>query len=79
MFDAFTPWTWVWLAWGELLLAYLGYAAYLGWRRRRLERRAAHPDTHLDTHLDAHPDVHADVHADARADTRADAARRRRG
>ena len=36
MFDGWTQWTWVTIAWLELVLAYGGYLAYLGWRRRRL-------------------------------------------
>lgn len=36
MFDAWNQWTWVAVAWIELVLAYGGYLAYLAWRRRRL-------------------------------------------
>lgn len=41
MFETWSAWTWVWLAWGELLLGYLAYGAYLHWRRRQLRERAA--------------------------------------
>ena len=37
MFDTMTQWTWVAIAWSQVLIAYGGYLAYLGWRRRRLE------------------------------------------
>ena len=36
MFDGWTQWTWVTIAWLELVLAYVGYLTYLGWRRRKL-------------------------------------------
>jgi hypothetical protein len=36
VFDAFTHWTWVTIAWVEVVLAYLGYLTYVSWRRRRL-------------------------------------------
>jgi hypothetical protein len=36
VFENWSHWTWVGVAWVELLLAYGGYLAYLGWRRRRL-------------------------------------------
>ena len=36
MFDGWTQWTWVTIAWLELVLAYGAYLAYLGWRRRKL-------------------------------------------
>ena len=36
MFDTWSHWTWVSIAWLEVVLAYGGYLAYLGWRRRRL-------------------------------------------
>lgn len=44
MFETWTHWTWVSVAWIELVLAFAGYLAYLGWRRRRLQRdeRAHH-------------------------------------
>ena len=35
-FSSWTPWTWVWIAWGQLIVAYLGYAYYLNWRRDKL-------------------------------------------
>ncbi len=38
MFDSWTQWTWVGVAWLEVVLAYTGYLTYLNWRRRRLER-----------------------------------------
>lgn len=37
MFEGWSPWAWVALAWIELLLAYGGYLLYLRGRRRRLE------------------------------------------
>jgi len=40
VFDGWNAWTWVAAAWLQLLLAYGGYLAYLGWRRRRLQERA---------------------------------------
>ena len=36
MFENWSHWTWVAVAWLELVLAYGGYLLYLGWRRRRL-------------------------------------------
>ena len=36
MFDQWSAWTWVAVAWLELVLAYGAYLAYLGWRRRKL-------------------------------------------
>lgn len=38
MFDAWTPWTWVAVAWLELAVAYGGYLVYLNRRARRAER-----------------------------------------
>lgn len=38
MFDSWTQWTWVTIAWLELVLAFAGYLTYLNWRRRRLLR-----------------------------------------
>ena len=38
MFDDWSHWTWVAVAWLEVVLAYGGYLTYLGWRRRRLLR-----------------------------------------
>ncbi len=38
MFDGWSHWTWVSIAWLEVVLAYGGYLAYLGWRRRQLLR-----------------------------------------
>ena len=37
MFADLNPWTWVVIAWLELLLAYGGYLLYLRNRARRLE------------------------------------------
>lgn len=37
MFDNWGPWTWVTIAWLELLVAYGGYLLYLRGRARRLE------------------------------------------
>jgi hypothetical protein len=36
VFDAWTHWTWVTVAWLQLVVAYGGYMVYLGWRRKRL-------------------------------------------
>jgi hypothetical protein len=36
VFDNWTQWTWVSIAWGELLLAYGGYLLYLNWRRQKV-------------------------------------------
>jgi hypothetical protein len=38
VFDAWNQWTWVTIAWLQLVVAYGGYLAYLGWRRRQLLR-----------------------------------------
>lgn len=35
MFSDWSPWTWVFAAWVELVLAYGGYLLYLNWRSRR--------------------------------------------
>lgn len=43
MFEHLTHWQWVWLAWGELIVAYVGYMLYLAWRRRRVERFRGRP------------------------------------
>lgn len=42
MFDNWSHWTWVTVAWLEVVLAYGGYLLYLRWRRQRLlrDRRA---------------------------------------
>ena len=37
MFDGLNQWTWVVIAWLELLLAYGGYLLYLRARAKRLE------------------------------------------
>lgn len=39
MFDNLSNWTWVALAYGEVILAYAGYLVYLGWRERRARNR----------------------------------------
>ena len=36
MFDNWNHWTWVSIAWGQLLLAYGGYLTYLNWRRQKV-------------------------------------------
>jgi len=36
VFEGWSHWTWVTIAWGQVVLAYGGYLAYLGWRKRRL-------------------------------------------
>jgi hypothetical protein len=38
VFDSWNQWTWVTIAWLQLLVAYGGYLAYLGWRQRQLLR-----------------------------------------
>ena len=38
MFDGWSTWTWVAVAWLELVVAYGGYLIYLGWRERRARR-----------------------------------------
>ncbi len=37
MFDfaQWSSWTWITLAWGEVILAYVGYLLYLRWREAR--------------------------------------------
>ena len=37
MFEDWTAWTWVWVAWGQLLFAYVAYELYL--RRREAAAR----------------------------------------
>lgn len=37
--DNLTPWGWVLLAYGQLVVAYGGYAIYLRWRERRAARK----------------------------------------
>ena len=36
MSESWSQWTWVAIAWLELVLAYGGYLLYLDWRRRKL-------------------------------------------
>jgi hypothetical protein len=36
VFEGWSHWTWVSIAWAQVVLAYGGYLAYLGWRKRRL-------------------------------------------
>jgi hypothetical protein len=36
VFDSWSHWTWVTIAWLQVLLAYAGYLVYLQRRRRRL-------------------------------------------
>ncbi len=38
MFNGWTPWAWVFFAWGQLVVAYAGYLLYLRWRVKRLEK-----------------------------------------
>lgn len=38
MFESWSQWTWVGVAWAQLVLAYAGYLLYLRARARRLER-----------------------------------------
>jgi len=38
VFEGWSHWTWVSIAWLEVVLAYGGYLAYLGWRKRQLLR-----------------------------------------
>jgi hypothetical protein len=39
VFDNLSNWTWVALAYAQVVLAYAGYLAYLRWRERRLRDR----------------------------------------
>jgi hypothetical protein len=32
-----SDWGWVFLAWGQLVVAYLGYVIYLNWRTKKLQ------------------------------------------
>jgi len=36
VFEGWSHWVWVTIAWSQVVLAYAGYLAYLGWRKRRL-------------------------------------------
>ena len=36
MFEGWNHWTWVGIAWAEVVLVYVGYLVYLGWRKRQL-------------------------------------------
>lgn len=38
MFDDWSTWTWVAMAWLELVVAYGAYLIYLRWRHARLAR-----------------------------------------
>ncbi len=38
MFESWSQWTWVSIAWLEVTLAFSAYFTYLNWRRRRLLR-----------------------------------------
>ena len=38
MFESWNAWTWVIVAWLQLVVAYGGYAGYLAWRARRATR-----------------------------------------
>jgi len=38
MFENWTQWNWVALAWGQLILAYVGYLVYLNRREAYLRR-----------------------------------------
>lgn len=38
MFADLSPWAWVAIAWGEVLVAYGAYLAYLSWRERQARR-----------------------------------------
>ncbi len=37
MFDNWSDWTWIAVAWLQVVIAYGGYLAYLAWRARRLK------------------------------------------
>ncbi len=41
MFDSWSAWTWVLIAWLELVVAYGGYLLYLRWRNRRRQNDEA--------------------------------------
>ena len=36
MFDGWSQWTWVTVAWAQLPIAYGAYLGYLAWRDRRV-------------------------------------------
>ena len=38
MFDNISQWGWVAIAWGELVLAYIGYLLYINWRERQVDK-----------------------------------------
>lgn len=38
MFDGWSAWTWVFVAWVQLVVAYGAYLIYLRWRAARLAR-----------------------------------------
>lgn len=51
MFENWSHWTWVTVAWLEVVVAYVGYLLYLRWRRRRLLRdERAHELLERDRH-----------------------------
>lgn len=35
MFDNFTHWTWVWIAWAQVVLSYAGYLWYMSALKRK--------------------------------------------
>ena len=41
MFDSIPDWGWVAAAWGEVVLAYVGYGFYLRRRAKRLEEASS--------------------------------------
>jgi hypothetical protein len=38
VFEGWSHWTWVGIAWAQVVVAYVGYLVYLGWRRQQLLR-----------------------------------------
>ncbi len=44
MFDSWTQWHWVAFAWGQVILAYIGYGIYLHKRDRRLQASNEHDE-----------------------------------
>lgn len=41
MFESWSAWTWVALAWAELVVAYGAYLLYLRWREKSLDKEDA--------------------------------------
>jgi HAMP domain-containing protein len=52
-FDSWSAWTWVIVAWAELILAYAGYSFYLHRRLKRLEQLKEEVSSHANASLHA--------------------------